>query len=94
MTIRPLSNHRLKIIPSLSDCPVATALEAGLPVTVSPDDPSYFGGYLVENHTAIAEAPELQDDQLIALIKNLFVGSFLRDSDKQKPLDIVDKAVS
>ena len=49
LTMCPISNWRLKGIPSLAASPVKKALDAGLLVTVNSDDPSYFGGYLNDN---------------------------------------------
>ncbi len=46
LTMCPISNLRLKGIPSLSASPVKKALDAGVLVTVNSDDPSYFRGIL------------------------------------------------
>ena len=93
LTMCPISNWRLKGIPSLAASPVKKALDAGLLVTVNSDDPSYFGGYLNDNYRAVHEALNLDENELIKLAKNSFAGSFLEDQDKQTQLDKIDECV-
>ncbi|WP_249976936.1 adenosine deaminase [Vreelandella olivaria] len=56
LTVCPLSNVSLKVVDTLAEHPLPRLLEAGLKVTISSDDPAYFGGGLLTNHTACAEA--------------------------------------
>ena len=93
LTMCPLSNLRLKGIPSLEASPVKTALDAGLLVTVNSDDPSYFGGYINDNFKAVREALGLDENDIITLAKNSFAGSFLSDAEKQSKLDDIDECV-
>ena len=51
-------------------------LDAGLKATVNSDDPSYFGGYLLDNFVAVAEALELGREDLVTLVRNSIEGSF------------------
>jgi adenosine deaminase len=67
LTMCPISNYRLKGIPSLEASPVKKALDAGLLVTVNSDDPSYFGGYISENYKAVHDALDLSETDLIKL---------------------------
>lgn len=93
LTMCPISNFRLKGIPSLDKAPVKKALDAGLLVTVNSDDPSYFGGYLNDNYRAVHEHLGLDENEIITLAKNSFKSSFLSASEKQVKLDAVDKVV-
>lgn len=93
LTMCPISNLRLKGIPSLSASPVKKALDAGLLVTVNSDDPSYFGGYLNDNYRAVHSALGLNENELITLAKNSFASSFLSDSEKQAHIDKIDACV-
>lgn len=70
LTMCPLSNQRLQVIPDLRAHPLKTLLDAGVLVTVNSDDPAYFGGYLVDNYMAIAQALELTRDELGQLARN------------------------
>jgi len=90
LTMCPLSNLRLRGIPSLAQSPVKIALDAGLLVSVNSDDPSYFGGYLNDNYRAVHEALELDDHHIITLAKNSFASAFISDKEKQQAMDKVD----
>ena len=94
LTMCPISNLRLKGIPSLSASPVKKALDANLLVTVNSDDPSYFGGYLNDNYRAVADNLGLTEPEIITLARNSFKASFLDDTDKQAALDRIDKQIS
>lgn len=94
LTMCPLSNLRLKGIPSLEASPLKRALDAGLLVTVNSDDPSYFGGYVADNYKAVRRALGLDEADLVALAKNSFAGSFLSDAEKQDRIDAVDRCAA
>ena len=49
LTVCPLSNVRLKVVPSLAAHPLRAMLDAGLCVTLNSDDPAYFGGSINDN---------------------------------------------
>ena len=93
LTMCPLSNLRLKGIPSIGHSPVKTAMDAGLLVTVNSDDPSYFGGYLNDNYRAIHQALDLSEEDIITLAKNSFAASFIPDCEKQAQFDAIDRTV-
>ena len=52
-------------------------MDAGVLVTVNSDDPSYFGGYVVANYLAIAEALDLSRDDVVQLATNSIEAAFL-----------------
>ena len=76
LTVCPLSNVRLHAVPDLAQHPLPALLEAGLLVTINSDDPAYFGGYVDDNYTAIADQFGLDRDQLAALAANSVHASF------------------
>lgn len=82
LTVCPLSNTALKVIPAMTASPVKRMLEAGIPVTVNSDDPAYFGGYVNANFAAVAGALQLSEDDLVQLAQNSFTGSFLPAAEK------------
>jgi adenine deaminase len=82
LTICPLSNHKLRVVKNLKDHPLKKMMKKGLNVTVNSDDPAYFGGYLNENYSAIAEALDLSKEEIGSIAKNSFNASFLTDADK------------
>ena len=83
LTVCPLSNLKLCVVNDMADHNIRRLLQQGVHVTVNSDDPSYFGGYMNDNFIAIAEALELDNDELKQLAINSFEASFISDEDKQ-----------
>lgn len=90
LTVCPLSNLKLCVIDDIAQSPVRTMLESGIKATINSDDPSYFGGYINDNYTAIAHALDLSIDDLAQLAANSFEGSFMSTAEKQKWVAEVD----
>jgi len=91
LTVCPLSNQKLQVVPDLTKHPLKTMLDQNLLVTINSDDPAYFGGYLNDNYLAISEALNLNQADLMQLAKNSFTASFLNEKDKQKWIDTLNK---
>jgi adenosine deaminase len=87
LTVCPLSNVRLCNVPSIETHPIARMLRAGLRATVNSDDPAYFGGYIADNYRAVA--PLLTRDELVALARNSFRGSFLEQDEIARHLSVL-----
>lgn len=87
LTVCPLSNVRLKGVESLTEHPLPAMLERGLLVTVNSDDPAYFGGYVGDNYTALAEAFGLGQDTLARLARNGVAAAFIDDTRRAQLLD-------
>jgi adenosine deaminase len=77
LTVCPLSNLKLCVIPAIEDHPVDRMLALGLRATINSDDPAYFGGYIADNYRTVAQARDLTKAQLAQLARNSFTGSFL-----------------
>ena len=92
LTVCPLSNLKLCVIPEMARSPVKAMLDAGLKVTINSDDPSYFGGYVNANYRAAAEALDLSREQIVTLARNSFAGSFLPAETKARHLAAVEAA--
>ena len=69
-------------------------LDSGLKATVNSDDPAYFGGYLLDNFVAVAEALELDCPDLSILVRNSIEGSFLDEPARQMHLDRIDRVIA
>jgi adenosine deaminase len=87
LTVCPLSNVRLKVYEHMSEHNILELLDAGLNVTVNSDDPSFFGGYLLENFTSLAEHLNMTEAQAAKLALNSINSSFLSAEEKQALLD-------
>ncbi|MCK0104783.1 adenosine deaminase [Marinobacter sp. S0848L] len=70
LTVCPLSNTKLKVFPDMSQHNILELLERGLKVTVNSDDPSYFGGYVLENFVALRDALGMTEEQARKLAQN------------------------
>lgn len=76
LTVCPLSNVSLKVVQDLRDHPLPRLLEEGLKVTISSDDPAYFGGGMLANHTACAEAFSWDESVFRQLTQNAIEEAF------------------
>ena len=94
LTVCPLSNTRLKGFSRMADHNIGRLLEQGLCVTVKSDDPAYFGGYVLANYLAVAEALSLSRAQIAQLARNSITASFLDEPSKQHWLSRLDAIAS
>jgi adenosine deaminase len=76
LTVCPLSNVKLRVFPSMKEHNLRKLLLRGLRVTINSDDPAYFGGYIVDNYLAVAEALALTEDEIRQLAQNSLDASF------------------
>ena len=88
LTVCPLSNLRLRVIPEIGAHPIARMLRLGMRATINSDDPAYFGGYINDNFRAVA--PALSQADLVTLARNSFLGSFLPDEAVARHLATLD----
>lgn len=70
LTVCPLSNIKLCVFPDMAQHNILELLERGLNVTVNSDDPAYFGGYVLENFTALRDSLGMTEDQARRLALN------------------------
>jgi adenosine deaminase len=83
LTLCPLSNKKLQVCPDLSKHPLRTLMQRGVLATIHSDDPAYFGGYMNANYAAVAEALQLDKQELAMLSVNAIDASFLDAATKQ-----------
>jgi adenosine deaminase len=91
LTMCPLSNRALQVVPDLADHPLAELLRRGLLVTVNSDDPPFFGGYVNDNYRAIASAVGLSEAEIVQLASNSITASFASESEKVRYLAAIDE---
>jgi adenosine deaminase len=92
LTVCPLSNLKLCVVKDMRAHPLKQMLAAGLRATVNSDDPAYFGGYVMANFEAVIDALDLTADDIRALARNSFAGSFLEDGQKRANVAAIEKA--
>jgi adenine deaminase len=76
LTLCPLSNVRLRAVPTLAAHPLPVLLDAGVRVTVNSDDPAYFGGYIADNYRAVADTFGLSEAGLRSLAEASLAACF------------------
>jgi adenine deaminase len=94
LTVCPLSNLKLQLVPSMAAHPLRRLMDAGLCVTVNSDDPSYFGGYVNDNYLACQEALGLARDDLASLALNSFEAAFITPEQRSAAVRAVDAWVA
>jgi adenine deaminase len=82
LTVCPLSNVKLRVFKRIEDHNLKKLLDAGLCVTVNSDDPAYFGGYVLENYKAVANALHLSREALARLCAHSISASLLPEDRK------------
>ena len=93
LTVCPFSNVKLQVFESLQQHDLPALVRRGLLVTINSDDPAYFGGYIADNFSAVADAFDLPRHVLAELARNSFRAAFLPDPVKARYLDEVDRYV-
>lgn len=82
LTVCPLSNVALRVVDRVVDHPLPQMMEADLLVSVNSDDPAYFGGYVAENYSVLADDLGFGGHRLATLAANSIESAFLTDQDK------------
>lgn len=90
LTMCPLSNLRLKVIPAMDAHPLRTLIAQGVKVTINSDDPSYFCGYVNDNYKACQRALGLGAAELAQIARNSFNAAFLSETLKMRYLGLLD----
>jgi adenosine deaminase len=90
LTLCPLSNLRLNVVPSMAAHPLKKLMDAGLCVTVNSDDPSFFAGYINDNYAACQTALGLGRGDLLALARNSFTASFMPAAQRDAALAAIE----
>jgi adenosine deaminase len=91
LTVCPLSNEKLQVVPELKNHPIRTMLEKGLLATINSDDPAYFGGYINENFESLANEIKLTKEEIKQLAINSFKASFLGEEMKTKWIEEIQR---
>lgn len=93
LEVSPTSNVCTGIYPSLEAHPVKALYEAGVPVTINTDDPTFFRTTLAEEYAHV-HALGVPEEGILTMIENGFRYSFLPGDEVGKYLDRVREAWS
>jgi adenosine deaminase len=86
----PISNLKLKVVPSLKAHPLRRFFDAGISCTVNTDDPLCFGNTLFDDWQAVATQMGFARHELAELARNGFRAALADDARKAKWLAEVD----
>lgn len=86
LTVCPLSNVALRVVDKLVDHQLPAMLAAGLNVTLNSDDPAYFGGGMLANFRACADAFGWNRDMFRQLSANAVNAAFMPEDRRAKLL--------
>lgn len=92
LTVCPLSNVRLKVVECMQDHPLPAMLDAGLTLTLNSDDPSYFGGGLLDNYLACYDAFGWDMEIFNGLARNAINAAFMSEERRNELLGRVAAA--
>lgn len=84
LTVCPLSNIKLKVFDRMEDHNLVDLLRKGAQVTLNSDDPAYFGGYMVDNFMAVANAHQVTKQEFAQFTLNAIEASFISDNEKAR----------
>lgn len=87
LDMTPISNVKLRAVPSMREHPIRRFMQAGVRCTVSTDDPMVFGNSLNEEYAALAMDTGLSRAELGQIAANGFAVADLPDSVKAGYLD-------
>jgi adenosine deaminase len=93
LTVCPLSNLRLGIVPSLEAHPLKDLMDRGVRVTINSDDPTYFRGTINDNFKACRAAVGLTKADIVQAARTSFAASFLDAASQRRCLSRLDAYV-
>jgi len=85
LEVCPTSNVRTGIFPSYEAHPVKALFEAGVPVTINSDDPTFFGITLADEYAHV-HALGVQDEGIFEMVRNGFRYAFIPEKEKERYL--------
>ncbi len=90
LEVCPTSNVRTGVFPSYEAHPVKALFEAGVPVTINSDDPTFFGTTLADEYAHV-HALGLRDQDLLEMAKNGFRYAFIPEAEKERYLHHLER---
>lgn len=86
LTVCPVSNVQLKVVPNMAAHPIKRLMDAGVFVTINSDDPPMFDADVVDNYLQVADTFNLTADDVEKLARNSFMAAFMDNAAKSKYL--------
>jgi adenine deaminase len=87
LDVCPISNVKLKVVPSMDQHPIRQLFDAGVRCTISTDDPMSFGNRLVDEYAALAMDLNFTHQELCRIAANGFEVARMPDPARQAYLN-------
>jgi adenosine deaminase len=88
LTTCPISNSY--VAGGTKAAQIRALLDRGVLVTVNSDDPAYFPGYVADNLRVLAAEAPLSQEEVVRIVRNGFLASWLPEAEKRVYLDRID----
>jgi adenosine deaminase len=86
----PISNVRLKVVPSMREHPLARLMKAGVRCTVSTDDPLCFANTVSDEYHALATEAGLSRSELLQIARTGWEVALIDEHTRQQALQELD----
>jgi len=83
LEICPTSNFKLNVVTALSEHPIRTFFDLGVPVTVNSDDPLFFNTTITNEYYVLAKTLGFTFNELKKVTLNAVNGAFLKEDEKK-----------
>lgn len=93
VTVCPLSNVRLRVVEEVSELPIKKWLDMGVRFSINSDDPSYFGGYILDCYCAVQAAFQLSVEEWERIATNAIGGSWCEEERKKEMMKMLNNVV-
>lgn len=93
LEVCPTSNLYTGVVPFYHEHPVTDLLEAGVPVSINTDDPTFFHTSLVEEYLHLHDMGS-SESELLAVVRNGYQHAFAPDDEKAALLAAFDREVA
>jgi aminodeoxyfutalosine deaminase len=94
LEVCPTSNLATSAVASLAEHPLPILVDAGVPVTISSDDPSMFGTTLNNEYAVAADLLGLDEVGVVALARDAVTLSFAEPALKQRLLAEIESTLA
>ncbi len=86
----PISNVKLRVVPSMGEHPIRRLFDAGVRCTVSTDDPFSFGNTLTDEYVALARDLGFTRRELVRIARNGFEVALVDETARRRWLGELD----
>ena len=86
LTVCPLSNLKLRIVPDLRQHNLARLLRAGLCVTLNSDDPPFFHTSLAKEYEVASSVMGFSDAEILGMTRTAIEAAFVDEPTRQRLL--------